>query len=66
MTHRIDYGEELRTTMDATGWARISDLVIDTTAERLSGGSDDAAEHHRVQIRQRLWNERTTIWQGAG
>lgn len=57
MAHRIDYAEELRRTMDQTGWDRASDLVIDTTAERLANGSDDAAEHYRVQLRK-VWGDR--------
>ena len=64
MTRRIDYAEEIRRTMANAGYDS-ADLAIDATAVRLSGESDGAAEHHRVQLR-RVWDQQfSTSWIGV-
>lgn len=50
---QIDLAEELRKTMDATGWDAHAEIVIDTTAERLAGKDEAATE----PIRKDLWRE---------
>lgn len=53
--------EEMRQTMEETGWGAQADLVIDQTAARLSEGSDSAAEAYRVSLR-RIWDRQFETW----
>ena len=57
MAHRIDYAEEIRVTMALMDEYQDRDAILETVARYLSGGSDDAAEHHRVQLRE-VWGDR--------
>lgn len=64
MTHRIDYAEAIRVTMALMDEYQDRDAILETVARDLSGGNDDEAEYHRVQLRK-VWNERMTNWLGV-
>ena len=65
MGRLIDYAEEIRVTMALMDEYQDRDAILEAVARDLSGGSDDEAEYHRVQLRK-VWNERMANWLGVG
>ena len=63
--HRIDYAEAIRVTMALMDEYQDRDAILETVARDLSGGSDDEAEYHRVQLRK-VWSDRMVSYMGAG
>ena len=65
MAHRIDYAEAIRVTMALMDEYQDRDAILETAARDLSGGSDDEAEYHRVQLRK-VWDGCMVSYMGAG
>ena len=63
--HRIDYAEAIRVTMALMDEYQDRDAILEAVARDLSGGSDDEAEYHRVQLRK-VWDNWMVSYLGAG
>ena len=65
MARRIDYAEAIRVTMALMDEYQDRDAILEAVARDLSGGCDDEAEYHRVQLRK-VWDDRMVRYMGAG
>ena len=65
MARHIDYAEAIRITMALMDEYHDRDAILETVARDLSGGSDDEADYHRVQLRK-VWDGCMVSYMGAG